>query len=311
MKDEIFDLEKIEALMLHKAYDELTDDERRLVDMHISSASEYNDMRETLLNVKKTFDEEKITLRPQVNMKESLLKKFEAVHGTNSSSIPPESQKKKFFIPVYMRYAGVAAVLVVGLFMVFTQYNAQKKSRSEDIVMYNAGEKNGEEKLPVTKEETVSPVENTEETAGYLNPTTMPTTTKQSEVSEQNNNVLSDQQQPVNNKVVRPVMLDELEEKDADEQIMVSDDEEFYTITGESTNMYYDYTTSDRNENKSKKKNTSLSDKNDNTSITGKSTRPPVNSTSSGSGITQTVTTVERDGLTKKELRKSLIYTDL
>lgn len=311
MKDEIFDLEKIEALMLHKAYDELTDDERRLVDMHISSASEYNDMRETLLNVKKTFDEEKITLRPQVNMKEALLKKFEAVHGTSSSSIPPESQKKKFFIPVYMRYAGVAAVLVVGLFMVFTQYNAQKKSSSEDIVMYNAGEKNGEEKLPVTKEETVSPVENTEETSGYLNPATMPTTTKQSEVSEQNTNVLSDQQQPVNNKVVRPVMLDELEEKDADEQIMVSDDEEFYTITGESTNMYYDYTTSDRNENKSKKKNTSLSDKNDNTSITGKSTRPPVNSTSSGSGITQTVTTVERDGLTKKELRKSLIYTDL
>jgi len=330
MNEEIFDLEGLEALLEAKAYGELTEKERALVAQHIASESEYNDLRDTLKNVKKTFHEEKTALRPKVDMKESLLKKFEDVHGKGNTDAPV----KKFHIPVFYRYAGVAAMLILGLFLVVNQYNSkpkkydplamqkpenQQQPATGEISTYKTDSEtsysppapvNTQDEKPVT--EPVTTVTGNNAPSGYLS---QETAIVDEEFSGQG--LVLERRE--NEKVTEDLKIkskNNLANGDQLDRTMVTEKEEFYTPPGLSSNMYYDYTSGKEKKNDWKEQKQPEKDQGKTTATDDLQKKeepgPPYQSYG-------TYFNPYRKGKTdgdlradqKKAIRKNLIYSDL
>lgn len=312
MKEDMFDLENIENLMLNKSYNELSKQEKELIHQYVNSESEYHDIRETLLNVKRTFQDEKISLRPRPELKESLLKKFDETQNNQSKT---SSDSKKIVFHSYYKYAGIAASIVLGLFFIFKFYNQEK-----DVI------KQPEIAMNDTKDKTVVSPTNTR-------PIEESTTENTTTFSSDNNNInqihsetseidkiseVEEQENRVESKTIIEEELNKpLKDNLASDDIMVSDNEAFYTSPGEITNMYYDYT---KTSGVTKKQTDGdlYRNKNDNTSL-----KQPTKSLKSK--ITSNGVVLERDKneetknqdliikkeISKKEIRKSLIFSDL
>lgn len=312
MKEDMFDLENIEKLMLSKSYNKLSKQEKELIHQYINSESEYHDMRETLLNVKKTFQDEKISLRPKPELKESLLKKFEETQNNQSKA---STDSKKIVFQSYYKYVGIAASIVLGLFFIFKFYNQEKNIINQpEIAMNN------------TKDKTVVSPTNT----GPIEESTTANTTS---ISNDNNNInqirsetseidkiseVEEQEDRIESKTIINEELNKpLKDNLGNDDIMVSDNEAFYTSPGETINMYYDYTQTS-GVNKKQSDEDLFRNKNDNTSL-----KQPTKSTKSkimtNGVVLERVRNEEtknqdlniKKEISKKEIRKSLIFSDL
>ena len=75
-KNNTYHPDDIEELLIQKEYDALSAEERKFVDSQIENSSEYSELRNTLLTIKKIAQEEQaILVSPSI--KEELLEKFE------------------------------------------------------------------------------------------------------------------------------------------------------------------------------------------------------------------------------------------
>lgn len=327
MKDDVFDLEGLEELMLRKPYAELSVEERRMVSRHVASESEYNDLRDTLVNVRKTLQEEKIVLRPRVDMKEALLKKFEEVHGQGGGATPMDNRPKKFHIPVFYRYASVAAVLLIAFLVVFNQFSGIGPKKTKDLAMQKT---HSESPVPPTESTGMTSTELSEPATEDMVMTdeTVPVTVttlsgegmSESEmISEEStisgppggetNPVFSSSREGVstiNDKSVTPTYMDLLakDEKKSDDGVRSNAFENYggyytesqklkNTTKEENTNSTNPTISSNQLMNTSVQGNTSFEQWGDNTS--GNKTQPKMKTNTN----------------LKSEIRRSLIYSDL
>jgi hypothetical protein len=104
------DFEKIEHLLLHKKYEELSPTEVREVTGYFENASDYNDMRDTLLQVKSTLTADKLLIKPSVELKEKLLQQFDKTY-TNQAS--PAAKTRPFFKNIGFQWSVAASVVII------------------------------------------------------------------------------------------------------------------------------------------------------------------------------------------------------
>ena len=106
----------IESLLNAKSFEELSESERNFALENVSSAAEYNDIRNTLLNVKSSFVLEE-ELLPENSIHESLLEQFNKMHKPAPSALQKLKQalfpsgKNILFAPGF-QLAGVAIIIV-------------------------------------------------------------------------------------------------------------------------------------------------------------------------------------------------------
>gem|GEM_PF-6841715 len=304
----MFDLENLETLLMQKSYGELTESERAMISRHIASESEYNDLRETLLNVKKTFTEEKIVLVPSPRKKEALLKKFEAVHGKGGNTSATGRSPKKFLISPFYRYAGIAATLILAVALVWNEY--RQKPRSENPLAVNqdktvvpefrAPEGQTEEAKTITEEE---PVPETTTASGKF--TEMPGDMISAPGTEEVPPTVDEitYKSPVSDEKTVTSFRDQKEENRTETKDLAAEREDFYVKPNEATNMYHVYE-SDQN-SKFKKRTIDTS---------GKTRKEEKTSYQTKGYMFNPYKTSDKDDTRSQEkraLRKSIIYSDL
>lgn len=116
MKEEQFRYEEFEVLLAKKEYSELTAEERLWVEFFVSSESEYTDLRDTLMNIRSTFNDDKVEVKAGVGMKEALLDRFEQVHGKSSGAA---GNMRPLFSGAIWKISAVAASAIVAFLLVF------------------------------------------------------------------------------------------------------------------------------------------------------------------------------------------------
>jgi len=126
------DFEKIEHLLLHKKYEELSSSELKEVQEYFENAIDYNDMRTTLMQVKTTLATDKVLIKPSVDLKEKLLKQFENTY-TNQNTI---SKKRPFYRTIAFQWSAAASVVVLLSISAITYFNSLNKTDKEMAVNY-------------------------------------------------------------------------------------------------------------------------------------------------------------------------------
>jgi hypothetical protein len=104
------DFEKIEHLLLHKKYEELSPTEIKEVTGYFENASDYTDMRDTLLQVKSTLTADKLLIKPSVELKEKLLQQFDKTY-TNQST--PTGKTRPFYKNISFQWSIAASVVII------------------------------------------------------------------------------------------------------------------------------------------------------------------------------------------------------
>lgn len=114
--------EDIEQLMLEKTFDQLYPEERSYVLQHLESESEYERMRQMLLEFS-VEDEEGEDFVAPVSMRDELMEMHERKKSPprfaiwlNSFFAPPSSDTPVYRLPI-VQLAGVAACVLIGLFL--------------------------------------------------------------------------------------------------------------------------------------------------------------------------------------------------
>lgn len=116
MKEEQFRYEEFEALLARKEYSELTAEEQTWVEFFVSSESEYTDLRDTLINIRSSFNDDKVEVKAGVGLKESLLDRFEQVHGKQPAAT---GNTRPLFGGAIWKISAVAAAAIVAFLLVF------------------------------------------------------------------------------------------------------------------------------------------------------------------------------------------------
>lgn len=129
--------EKIEDLLISKSYDELGASEKLMVGEYFDNASAYNDMRETLLQVKHSFNEDKIYVKSKLGKKEFLLQQFEAKYSSVSAT-----NTRPFYTKPWFSYGAAASILfAVGLVVInsfdFTKQNSFAYQKEHNVSSNN------------------------------------------------------------------------------------------------------------------------------------------------------------------------------
>ena len=118
----------IEHIILNKKYEELNSDELSAISEYISSALEYEQIREILYKIK--FSKEEIIV-PESSVKEALLNKFRQANSQKILKIVDNPSKGKYVLLYRLAYA---ALIAVGLFVAFLLY---RNSGNKEILTSN------------------------------------------------------------------------------------------------------------------------------------------------------------------------------
>ncbi len=157
------DFEKIEHLLLSKRFEELSPTEVKEVNGYFEGATDYNDMRDTLMQVKSTLAADKLLIKPNVELKEKLLQQFDNTY-TNTNRVIGKT--RPFYKHVAFQWSAAASVVLLlslGIFM----YMQDIKSNSNDGMAVNyetPASKDAKDEAPTTTGETYSPMGISEET---------------------------------------------------------------------------------------------------------------------------------------------------
>ena len=146
------DFEKIEDLLLAKRYEELSSAELREVNEYFENGSEYNDMRETLMQVKSTLAADKLLIKPSVDMKESLLNKFQQTYGQVKPTNPIPFYKKTPF--QWSAAASVVIILSLGIFGVLNNIGGNKEKNMAVNYDSNQPEQQNQKQSPAITDTT-------------------------------------------------------------------------------------------------------------------------------------------------------------
>lgn len=128
------DFEKIEHLLLHKKYDELNSSELKEVKEYFENATDYNDMRDTLMQVKSTLAADKLLIKPSVELKEKLLKQFENTYTNQNEKIT--GKKRPFYKSMAFQWSAAASVVVLLSISAVSFFNNLNKNDKEMAVNY-------------------------------------------------------------------------------------------------------------------------------------------------------------------------------
>jgi hypothetical protein len=124
-KDFKYDPEDLESLILHKHFSELLQDEREFVLKHIDSETEYEHLRETLMQSITAFNEEEFT--PPSALKRDLMNQFNRHHRQQPiwtvwlNSLFAVSKNRPFYLQPVFQLASLSIILVVGGYFLFKQ----------------------------------------------------------------------------------------------------------------------------------------------------------------------------------------------
>lgn len=128
------DFEKIEHLLLHKKYDELNSSELKEVKEYFENATDYNDMRDTLMQVKSTLAADKLYIKPSVELKEKLLKQFENTYTNQNEKIT--GKKRPFYKSIAFQWSAAASIVVLLSISAVSFFNNLNKNDKEMAVNY-------------------------------------------------------------------------------------------------------------------------------------------------------------------------------
>ncbi|MBE2247319.1 MAG: hypothetical protein IAE67_08675 [Candidatus Competibacteraceae bacterium] len=116
MKEDFYHMDQLERLMETKTFNELTDQEKEFVHMHIVSESEYNDMRNVLLQVKQVLTYEREQVHAPVSLKESLIDKFNDANPSVGMRRPNRQ------IGRWVYYVAASVLLLLSVWVVYEQW---------------------------------------------------------------------------------------------------------------------------------------------------------------------------------------------
>jgi hypothetical protein len=133
------DFEKIEHLLLNKKFEELNPTEMREVQGYFENATDYNDMRETLMQVKSTLAADKLLIKPNVDLKEKLLQQFE---NTYSNVTPKAAGKTRpFYRKMAFQWSAAASIVVILTLSAVTYVNNMNSHSKEMAINYDKPQK--------------------------------------------------------------------------------------------------------------------------------------------------------------------------
>jgi hypothetical protein len=160
------DFEKIEHLLLSKKFEELNPSELKEVQGYFENATEYSDMRETLMQVKSTLAADKLLIKPSVDLKEKLLQQFENTHGNKTAGKTRPFYRKMAF--QWSAAASIVILLTLSTVAYFNNMNGAAKSK-EMAVNYEKKSDDGtpsSEKSNMNSDLTIAPADSTATTTG-------------------------------------------------------------------------------------------------------------------------------------------------
>ncbi|MCX7744177.1 MAG: hypothetical protein N2167_06385 [Flavobacteriales bacterium] len=117
-------IEQLEKLMLEKSFSALSEQEKELALSFLTSQAEYDDLRNTLLQIRSVFAEDKKNLKMPEAGKEALLEKFR-----NQRNLKYRAPVIKTFKPQWMWVAAASLLLIISLILVNQQYDVLKNNR--------------------------------------------------------------------------------------------------------------------------------------------------------------------------------------
>ncbi len=179
------DFEKIEHLLLHKKHEELNSSELKEVKEYFENATDYNDMRDTLMQVKSTLATDKLLIKPSVELKEKLLQQFENTYTSQNEK--NNGKKRPFYRTIAFQWSAAASVIILLSFSAITYFNNLNKSDKEMAVNYKKGNSNSSPSS-VDEEETAN---NTEVSTGSSPDVTIANGEKRDEMTEYEKPVIS------------------------------------------------------------------------------------------------------------------------
>ena len=122
------DFEKIEHLLLSKKFEELNPSEVKEVQGYFENATDYNDMRDTLMQVKSTLAADKLLIKPSVDLKEKLLQQFENTYAKNENK--KTGKTRPFYKTIAFQWSAAASVVIflsIGTVYFFNNAMGKKK----------------------------------------------------------------------------------------------------------------------------------------------------------------------------------------
>lgn len=155
-KEQKYDPEDLESLMIHKSFEELYPEEKEFVLRHLDGPAEYESMRLTLIAVQEKLHKGK-GIQPRPEIKSELLAKFNTQRSTPAwiiwlnGLLTFRMPELKWAIPV-----AIAAMVLFGWIFFFD-------TQSPTARLAERNESKEELKRPFVKEESPSQTENTAE----------------------------------------------------------------------------------------------------------------------------------------------------
>jgi hypothetical protein len=126
------DFEKIEHLLLSKKFEELSPTEVKEVNDYFENANDYNDMRDTLMQVKSTLAADKLLIKPNVDLKEKLLQQFEQTYSNQNSTA---GKTRPFYKKVGFQWSAAASVVIIISLSIFGYINNLGGNKSDEMAV--------------------------------------------------------------------------------------------------------------------------------------------------------------------------------
>lgn len=124
MNSEHIPIEALEKLMLEKSFSELSEQEKEFTLSYLASPAEYDDIRNTLLQIRNVFSEDKCNLKMPFAGKEELMEKFR--HQRTLNHQVPSAKIVKYR---WMWVAAASLLLIISLIIINHQHDALKNHR--------------------------------------------------------------------------------------------------------------------------------------------------------------------------------------
>lgn len=136
------DFEKIEHLLLSKKFEELSPTEVKEVNGYFESATDYNDMRDTLMQVKSTLAADKLLVKPNVELKEKLLQQFDKTY-TQKSGGGSLGKSRPFYKNVAFQWSAAASVVIIISVSIFGYIQNMNGKKSDGMAVNYEAKKDG------------------------------------------------------------------------------------------------------------------------------------------------------------------------
>lgn len=142
---ETYNPHDIESMLIHKSFGELSETEKQFALEQVSSESEYNELRNTLLSIRMNFSEEEEII-PTTDIKANLMAEFSRTFSVEGKSAEKEGRIRKlrtaffpegknfFTTPAFQLSAAAIVVLSIGLlfFNTYTVNNSELAQNKEE-----------------------------------------------------------------------------------------------------------------------------------------------------------------------------------